>query len=781
MRDEGVIGQTLDDKYKIESQLGKGGMGTVYLATHIGTERPVAVKVIASEFMKREEFVERFRREARAAGRLRHPNVVDVTDFGFSATKNGDVAYLVMEYLDGCTLGEILKEEKNLPLSWTVDILEQVCSAVHEAHEQGIIHRDLKPDNIWLEPNQRGGYTVKVLDFGIAKLEETQLSIPERAGFAAVSSNAETKIYGANDTIAESLQTGTIADRKNFTVAGEAATVALSDDSYDFGTEGGTLIQGKNESHTEPQEIDADQTSSVVSAENDETKLIPDNDAVVGSKISGGSSLRSFASTSSTSELTRVGAVLGTPLYMSPEQCRGEKLTAHSDVYSLGVITYQMLSGNTPFEGDYSEVMRAHKELEPPVLEAKKVSRKVKKVINASLSKSTDERPQTAEAFASELRASSEGLGTLLRRALVIYSERITKFLQIAFLLAIPSFALTVLNITLRFMIAVEFLPDSVAFKIVGGVSSFVLFFLNIFYAALVVGMTTWVVAQVLATPLRPISIRTTFRQVGKRWKSLAGTVTLSTFLSIVSWIAGAIAGSIISLIISGPIYYFTGNAVWIVGFALGFAILGMIMLGLGTSSCFMLIAPSIMMEGVSGRAAFRRSLELVRRSFRTVLATAVIIYVVPVTLAMLIALSLNGMMNTFDPPKNSDKPIVVEQENVKTDPNVNVTVGGSTVQIKSDESEAGNENSMGKNLRDSIQKGLYELLWSPLSFFFISFTSVITALLYFKTRQAGGESMRDLLFRFEDDECPQTNWQMRVRERLLQSGRTTTGKKIIT
>ena len=166
------IGQTLDDKYKIDRELGRGGMGTVYLATHLGTERPVAVKIISPQYMQRGEFVERFRREARAAGRLRHPNVVDVTDFGFAETADGRVAYLVMEYLDGCTLGEILEEEKNLPVGWTLDILEQVCSAVHEAHSQGIIHRDLKPDNIWLEPNQRGGYTVKVLDFGIAKLEE---------------------------------------------------------------------------------------------------------------------------------------------------------------------------------------------------------------------------------------------------------------------------------------------------------------------------------------------------------------------------------------------------------------------------------------------------------------------------------------------------------------------------------------------------------------------------------------------------------------------------------
>ena len=143
------IGQTIDGKYRIERQLGKGGMGTVYLATHLGTERPVAVKVIAPQFMERPEFVERFRREARAAGRLRHPNVVDVTDFGIAEDKAGKVAYLVMEYLDGCTLGEILEEEKKLPLSFTLDIIEQVCSAVHAAHEQGIIHRDLKPDNIW--------------------------------------------------------------------------------------------------------------------------------------------------------------------------------------------------------------------------------------------------------------------------------------------------------------------------------------------------------------------------------------------------------------------------------------------------------------------------------------------------------------------------------------------------------------------------------------------------------------------------------------------------------
>src|SRR5436190_23684956 len=173
------VGQVLDDKYRLERLLGRGGMGAVYLATHMGTDRYVALKLIAPQFMRNQEFVERFKREARAAGRLRHPNVVDVTDFGFSGNGNDRVAYLVMEYLDGCTLSDVLAEENRLPLYWVVDIIEQVCAAVHEAHQQGIVHRDLKPDNIWLEPNGLGGYRVKVLAVGIAKLGEVSMTTPE--------------------------------------------------------------------------------------------------------------------------------------------------------------------------------------------------------------------------------------------------------------------------------------------------------------------------------------------------------------------------------------------------------------------------------------------------------------------------------------------------------------------------------------------------------------------------------------------------------------------------
>jgi serine/threonine protein kinase len=90
------VGKVLDEKYRLERLLGKGGMGAVYLATHLGTERYVALKLIAPEFMRNDEFVQRFKREARAAGRLRHPNVVDVTDFGFAHAGEEPVAYLIM-------------------------------------------------------------------------------------------------------------------------------------------------------------------------------------------------------------------------------------------------------------------------------------------------------------------------------------------------------------------------------------------------------------------------------------------------------------------------------------------------------------------------------------------------------------------------------------------------------------------------------------------------------------------------------------------------------------
>ncbi len=169
---ENLPGLTLDGKYRLERQLGRGGMGAVFLARHIGTTRTVAVKIIVPQYAGDAGFLLRFQREAEAAGRLRHPNVVNVTDFGVSKAPDGDLAYLVMEYLDGRSLGDVMRAGERVPLPLALDIVDQVALGLDAAHRAGIVHRDLKPDNVWLEDNGRGGYYVKVLDFGIAKIKD---------------------------------------------------------------------------------------------------------------------------------------------------------------------------------------------------------------------------------------------------------------------------------------------------------------------------------------------------------------------------------------------------------------------------------------------------------------------------------------------------------------------------------------------------------------------------------------------------------------------------------
>ena len=142
-----MIGLTLDDKYRLEKRLGVGGMGTVYRARHLLIDRPVAVKVLNPRFVEDEAAQVRFRREAKAAGRLRHANAVGVTDFG--RTADGYV-YIVMELLEGRTLREVLAKEAPLDTARSVSLMLQTSAAVAAAHEAGIIHRDLKPANIFV-------------------------------------------------------------------------------------------------------------------------------------------------------------------------------------------------------------------------------------------------------------------------------------------------------------------------------------------------------------------------------------------------------------------------------------------------------------------------------------------------------------------------------------------------------------------------------------------------------------------------------------------------------
>ncbi len=770
MKYSDLIEQTLDDKYKIERELGRGGMGTVYLATHLGTERPVAIKVIAPQFMERPEFVERFRREARAAGRLRHPNVVDVTDFGFAATDQGQVAYLVMEYLDGCTLGEILEEEKNLPISWTLDILEQVCSAVHEAHEQGIIHRDLKPDNIWLEPNQRGGYTVKVLDFGIAKLEAHDGTTENREQ-SGRKSGSPTVIEGTNTTFAGHSYDETIHESASSTKVGEKATMALSINPPNGASDKETVIQSDSSLEDAGTLVLKSQSDGGNDQESVQTRLI----SAEPSRDPGDAAITSYSSliqAPTASDLTRVGAVLGTPLYMSPEQCRGDKLDARSDIYSLGVIAYQMLSGNTPFKGDFKNVMESHKFAPPPPLIARKVRKKLKRVIVGSLAKEVDARPQSAEAFASSLRSRSEGIFGLLRRAGMIYTEHVQKFLSLSIFFFLPIILLTSVTLLLSFLKAGDAIPSGVA-NVFIGISAFANFFMTAFSAFLVVGTITWIVTQSLAVPLRPIKLRAALKEARKKWKTFAGLGILNVVLPI---LAATVAAAVVFAVLFGVLWLIFGMGGVTLISSGSAAVLAAIAGFLLVSVWVMLVAPIAMMENLRGKNAFKRSKQLISRSLATAFAAFVIMFLIPAIAAGSLSFVINMTAKALEL-----RPTLVEPRSVETAPASEEKLAPKkSVSFSVDfgdepgKSAADGSKDMRGRLVDTLLETLIQILLLPIQIVVISFTAIIVALLYLKTRQAGGESLHDLLSKFEETDKPRKKWQERVRQRLIQSGRIT-------
>lgn len=289
---DSFIGRTLDEKYRLDERLGTGGMGTVYRATHLLIDRPVAIKVLNPRYVEDEAAQTRFRREARAAGRLQHANAVTVTDFG--STSDG-LVYIVMELLEGRTLRDVLAREAPLDVARAVSIMLQISSAVAAAHNAGVIHRDLKPANIFVVQRKDAPPFIKVLDFGIAKL----------------------------------------------------AAEALEDDD-------------------DPQ------------------------------------------------TLTQVGAMIGTPRYMSPEQCDGAHLTPAADVYSLGIILYEMLTGTTPFNGTSPLAIAIKHSSQPPRRPREFVATipaALEEVVLHALEKKAEDRPKDAEAFRLELFAVAERLG----------------------------------------------------------------------------------------------------------------------------------------------------------------------------------------------------------------------------------------------------------------------------------------------------------------------------------------------------------------------------------
>ena len=767
-----LIGQVLDGKYQMTRELGRGGMGAVYLATHLGTERPVAVKVIAPQFMERAEFVERFRREARAAGRLRHPNVVDVTDFGFAETKKGQVAYLVMEYLDGCTLGEILDEEKNLPVTWSLDILEQVCSAVQEAHEQGIIHRDLKPDNIWLEPNQRGGYTVKVLDFGIAKLEEHGETGVDNDGAYSNNSVLPTIMAGGGTTLGGSHNEETLAGRAR-TEAGGAGTVVQFMKHATQTVGGRTAAPAASESETaifEDGDVSGDYQDVI------RTRLLSNEGSAADEPGSPIISLsRSLDDPTTSGGLTRVGAVLGTPLYMSPEQCRGEHLDPRSDIYSLGVIAYQMLSGAPPFHGDFSEVMEAHQSLKPMPLKAKHARRKLKRTIHNALAKEPDERPQTAQAFASVLRARSEGIFGLLRRALVIYSEHLPKFLMLTTFFSLPIMVLTLVMVLLSFLKVSDLVTETTSMRLIA-VTGFFLSVISAFCNNLIVGTTAWMVTHYISVPLRPLRLRPALAEARSKWKRIAGSGLLTAILPFV--VAGIAAIAAFAAVFSVMMLFYplthSVEAAAILGGGAG-AAAGLLLFFAGYT-VWIMVPAVVMLENVGINDALTRSRRLAKRSFATAAGAVIIMFLIPAIVAGGISLFVSLSGKALDPTvqtsvESEEKPATTappsEQPVEEKKPGINFSFGRSPGPHL-----LATDNDMTSRLKSAVLESLIQLLWLPMQIIVFSFSAIIVALLYLKTRLAGGESMNDLIERFEDDDRPRKRWQERVRQRLIQSGR---------
>ncbi|HEY6332559.1 MAG TPA: protein kinase, partial [Blastocatellia bacterium] len=474
---ESLVGEVIDGKYLVERQLGKGGMGKVYLATHLGTDRPVALKVIVPQFMAQEEFVERFKREAKAAGRLRHPNVVDVTDFGFARVGKDQIAYLVMEYLDGCSLADILAEESTFPIAWVVDIIEQVCAAVAEAHKRGIVHRDLKPDNIWLEPNRRGGYTVKVLDFGLAKLsaegragvesgqstgghspgpqEGRKTSVDHRdprvtsmQADLGLSTLAEAGLVTRHQAAVpdeegktQILTPGHVQAASPDEASGEAATIFITDNSEanaaKNGGDGATLIL--TDANAQGEALTSVHQGSGPDNADEGTRILPAATAT----------LHQALSTQADDGLTRVGSVMGTPVYMSPEQCRGDEIDFRSDIYSIGVIAYQMLFGRPPFVGAPIDVINQHIGATPTPVRAfrKEIPRAMARTVMSALSKDPSKRPATAASLASSLRASLDVTGTLFRRGMALYSELFPKLFKVSLVAHLPVIVLAVIGV----------------------------------------------------------------------------------------------------------------------------------------------------------------------------------------------------------------------------------------------------------------------------------------------------------------------------------------------
>lgn len=261
-----LLGRVLKDSYRVDSILGQGAMGTVYRGTQIGLEKPVAIKVIRSDGFDSPDAHDRFQREATLVSKLLHPGIAQVLDFGFE----DDMPFLVMEFVEGKELTEVMAKEGPMPPARALQIIRQLASALGEAHARGVVHRDIKPQNLRLMRYTPGGQIfLKVLDFGIAK------------------------------QIGEGSEKG---------------------------------------------------------------------------------------------KLTATGAVIGTPMYMAPEQASGTRIDPRADQYAVGVVLYELLTGTVPFTGEtLTGVLMSHLTQPPPPL-PRQVPEPLQRIVMRLLGKVPDAR-----------------------------------------------------------------------------------------------------------------------------------------------------------------------------------------------------------------------------------------------------------------------------------------------------------------------------------------------------------------------------------------------------
>jgi serine/threonine-protein kinase len=268
------LGSDIGGKYRIVRFLAEGGMGAVYEAFHVVVKRRFAVKFLRADLSQRRDALLRFQREAAAAGALESENIAAVVDFGIA---EDGAPYIVMEYLVGCDLAGLIGSEGPLPIQRATDIVLQACFGIKEAHAASVVHRDLKPENLFLCRRSDSSDLVKILDFGIAKL------------------------------------------------------------------------QASNAGHA----------------------------------------------------VTGTGGIVGTPSYMSPEQASGSSLIdERTDVYALGVILYQLLSGRTPHPGDSYNAVIYHITTQPALpltCEGRELPEGLIKVVERTMARSPLDRPASAE------------------------------------------------------------------------------------------------------------------------------------------------------------------------------------------------------------------------------------------------------------------------------------------------------------------------------------------------------------------------------------------------